>query len=127
MRDIRTKRIYEPADPHDGFRVLVDRVWPRGMTKEKAGADLWCKEVAPSAVLRKWFCHDGAKWEAFKTRYFSELDAQADVVAKLLQAAAKGRLTLLFSARDVERNQAVVLREYLLARSGKSARRSAAK
>ena len=117
MMDIRTKRVYEPANPHDGLRVLVDRVWPRGMTKEQAQADLWLKDVAPSTALRKWFGHDRSQWEAFKSRYFLELDAKPEAVARLLDEAAQGRLTLLFSARDAEYNQAVALREYLLARS----------
>jgi len=115
--DIRTKRVYEPATSHDGFRVLVDRVWPRGLTKEQVRADLWMKNVAPSTALRQWFGHDRSKWEAFKRRYFSELDAQPQAVARLLEEAAKGRLTLLFSARDAEYNQAVALREYLLSRA----------
>lgn len=114
MTDIQTKRVYQPADPHDGFRVLVDRVWPRGMTKAQVQADLWLKDVAPSTALRKWFGHDRSKWEAFKSRYFSELDAKPEAVARLLEEAAKGRLTLLFSARDAEYNQAVAAREYLL-------------
>jgi uncharacterized protein YeaO (DUF488 family) len=122
MTDIQTKRVYEPAGPHDGFRVLVDRVWPRGMTKERARADLWLKDAAPSTTLRKWFGHDRSKWEAFKKRYFLELDANPQAVARLLDEAAKGRVTLLFSARDAEYNQAAVLREYLLARSRKRAR-----
>jgi uncharacterized protein YeaO (DUF488 family) len=116
MTDIRTKRVYEPAHPQDGCRVLVDRVWPRGMTKEQVQADLWLKDVAPSTALRKWFGHDRSKWEAFKSRYCLELDAQSEAVARLLDEAAKGRLTLLFSARDAEYNQAVALREYLLSR-----------
>ncbi|MBI4634262.1 MAG: DUF488 domain-containing protein [Deltaproteobacteria bacterium] len=121
MTDIRTKRIYEPANPHDGFRVLVDRVWPRGMTKERIQAGLWLKDIAPSTTLRKWFGHDRPKWEAFKSRYFSELDAKPEVVARLLDEVEKGRLTLLFSAHDAEYNQAVALREYLLSRSKKVA------
>lgn len=119
--DIQTKRVYEPANPHDGSRVLVDRVWPRGMTKEHVQADLWMKDAAPSTALRKWFGHDQSKWEEFKNRYFLELEAQPEAVARLLDETAKGRLTLLFSARDVENNQAVALREYLLARSRKRA------
>lgn len=119
--NIQTKRVYEPANPDDGLRVLVDRVWPRGMTKGMVQADLWLKEVAPSAALRKWFSHDRSKWEAFLSHYFSELDARPEAVTKLLHEAAKGCLTLLFSARDAEYNQAVALREYLLSRSKKSA------
>ena len=86
------------------------------MTKERMQADLWLKDVAPSTVLRKWFGHDRSKWEAFKNRYFLELDAKSEVVARLLDGAVKGRLTLLFSAHDTECNQAVALREYLLSR-----------
>ena len=115
--DIRTKRVYEQADPQDGFRVLVDRVWPRGMTKEQVQADLWLKDIAPSTALRKWFGHDRSKWEEFKRRFWVELDAEPEAAAQLLAAAAKGRLPLLFSARDTECNQAVVLRDYLLSRS----------
>lgn len=117
MADIQTKRVYEAADPHDGFRVLVDRVWPRGMTKEQAQANLWLKDVAPSTALRKWFAHDRTKWDVFKRRYFAELDARPDSVAELRAEMKKGRVTLLFSARDTECNQAVALREYLLLRS----------
>lgn len=114
--DIQTKRVYEPAHPQDGFRVLVDRVWPRGKTKEQVRADLWLKDVAPSTALRKWFNHDRSKWEAFKNRYYAELDANPQAVTRLLEKAAEGRLTLLFSARDVDYNQAVALKEYLLLR-----------
>ena len=119
MIDIRAKRVYEPEDPQDGFRVLVDRLWPRGMTKEQVKANLWLKDVAPSTVLRKWLHHDRSKWEEFKRRYFSELDAKPEVVDRLLDEAAKRRVTLLYSARDAEHNQAIVLREYLLARAKK--------
>lgn len=107
----------ESADPQDGFRVLVDRLWPRGISKELLRADLWMKEAAPSTELRKWYHHDLSKLEEFKQRYFSELDANQDAVKLLLEIANKGRLTLLYSAKDTEHNQAVVLREYLLARS----------
>src|SRR5574341_145626 len=128
MTDIQTKRVYEPATPHDGFRILVDRVWPRGMTKEQVQADLWLKDVAPSTALRKWFDHDRSKWEAFKSRYFSEIGAKPHAVARLLDEATKGRLTLLFSARDAEYNQAVALREYLLSRcKGRSEERRVGK
>ncbi len=118
--DIQTKRVYEPAGPDDGVRILVDRVWPRGMTKDQARCDAWLKDAAPSTALRKWFAHDRSKWEEFKSRYFSELDAQPRAVARLLEEAAKGRLTLVFSARDAECNQAVALREYLLSRPAKT-------
>ena len=114
MKDIRIKRVYDPAEPGDGFRVLVDRVWPRGMTKEKVQAALWLKDVAPTTVLRKWFGHDRAKWEAFRRRYLAELADSPEGVARLLEEAKKGRVTLLFAARDIECNHAVVLRDYLL-------------
>ncbi len=116
--DIVTKRVYEPADAGDGLRVLVDRVWPRGMTREQVQADLWLREVAPGTALRKRFGHDRSRWAAFRKRYFAELDTRPEPVARLLDAAAKGRVTLLFAARDTECNQAVALREYLLACAG---------
>ena len=118
--NIQTKRIYEQANPGDGFRVLVDRVWPRGMTKDRARADLWLKDAAPSTDLRKWFGHDRTKWAEFKRRYVAEIKANPEAVAKLLDKAAEGRLTLLFSAQDIECNQAVVLKEYLASHSGKA-------
>jgi uncharacterized protein YeaO (DUF488 family) len=113
---IHTKRVYDPLEALDGYRVLVDRVWPRGMKKEQLHADLWLKEAAPSTALRKSFCHDPSRWEEFKTAYFVELDAHPEVVDRLLGEAGKGPLTLLFSARDIEYNQAVALREYLLSK-----------
>lgn len=112
--DIQTKRVYKPAKPGDGLRVLVDRLWPRGMAKARVGAGLWLKGAAPSTALRKWFGHDPAKWKAFKSRYFTELAKNSEGVGELLAAAGKGRLTLLFSAKDSEHNQAVALKEYLL-------------
>lgn len=112
--DIRLKRVYDPADPGDGLRILVDRVWPRGMTKAQVRADLWLKDLAPSTALRKWFAHDRSKWALFERRYFAELDAQPEVVAPLIEQAAKGRVTFLFAARDTEFNQAVALEHYLL-------------
>ncbi len=119
--DIRTKRVYEPIKPDDGLRILVDRVWPRGMTKEQVMADLWLKEAAPSTALRKWFGHDRLKWGTFKARYFLELDAKPEAIETLINEATKGRLTLLFSARDTECNQAVALREHLLSQFKKRA------
>jgi len=119
--DIRTKRVYQPPDPHDGFRVLVDRVWPRGMAKEHVRADLWLPDVGPSTALRKWFAHDPSKWQEFKKRYFAELDKNPKSVQILLEAAAEGTVTLLFSARDAEHNQAIALKEYLLSKARKRA------
>lgn len=114
--DIQIKRAYEPADSADGCRILVDRLWPRGRTKEQVACDLWLKEIAPTADLRKWFNHDHAKWAEFQRRYRDELSANP-AVKELLDRAAKGRLTLLYGARDAECNQAVVLRDYLLERN----------
>ncbi|MCG7852007.1 MAG: DUF488 domain-containing protein [Methanosarcinaceae archaeon] len=119
MIHIRTKRVYSPVEKEDGIRVLVDRVWPRGMTKQRLQTDLWLKDAAPSTALRKWFGHDRSRWEVFKNRYFSELNAKPEVVKQLLELAAKGRLTLLFSARDTQYNQAVALKEYLISISKK--------
>jgi uncharacterized protein YeaO (DUF488 family) len=121
MKDIRTKRVYEPAEPDDGIRVLVDRLWPRGVTKEKVQASIWLKDVAPSTPLRKWFGHDRAKWDEFRSRYLAELAAEPEVAKRVLDEAKKGRVTLLYAARDTECNHAVVLREYLLKRSGERA------
>jgi uncharacterized protein YeaO (DUF488 family) len=121
--DIVTKRVYEPAASSDGLRVLVDRVWPRGMTKKQVDARLWLRDLAPSPALRKWFGHDRGRWQEFKRRYFLELDERRDEVEKLLSEAARRRLTLLFSARDTECNQAVALREYLLLKPRKGTSR----
>lgn len=114
MHEIRIKRVYEPPEDHDGFRVLVDRLWPRGLTKEQVRADLWLRDVAPSTALRKWFAHDPSKWDEFKRRYFAELAQKPDSVQVLLEKAAQGPVTLLYSAHDPEHNQAVALKEYLL-------------
>jgi len=116
--DIQTKRIYEAAKPEDGYRVLVDRMWPRGVAKALAGVDLWLKEIAPSTALRQWFNHDPTKWTAFKSSYFQELDGKPDLVTTLLEKAATGRLTLLFSARDLKHNQAIAIKEYLIGYDG---------
>ena len=112
MGRVRIKRIYQEADPSDGVRVLVDRVWPRGFTKERARVDHWMKALGPSAELRKWFAHDPARWDAFRERYFAEL-AEAQEVEPLRRLVRGGVVTLVYSARDEEQNQAVVLREFL--------------
>ncbi len=109
---ISIKRVHDPVED-DGVRVLVDRVWPRGMSKERVRADVWLKDAAPSTALRQWFGHTPALWEEFKRRYFSELDARPDVVARLLELGNHETLTLLFSARDRDCNQAAALKEYL--------------
>ncbi|MCX8024423.1 MAG: DUF488 domain-containing protein [Thermanaerothrix sp.] len=114
---IQVKRVYAPRTQEDGLRVLVDRVWPRGLKREDVCADLWLKEVAPSPALRQWFGHDPARWETFKARYFAELDANPQTVERLLALAQTQPVTLLYAARDEQCNQAVALREYLLARA----------
>ncbi len=110
---IRTKRVYEPASPSDGPRFLVERLWPRGMTKDALRMEAWLKDVAPSPALRQWFGHDPAKWEEFQRRYLRELDAHPDACRPLLEAARRGTLTLIYSARDPGRNSAIILRAYL--------------
>lgn len=114
MKEIKIKRVYDKAAATDGVRILVDRVWPRGMTKAKLRADIWLKEVAPSAELRKWFAHDPAKWNEFKRRYFAELNSKPEIVDEIRQKSAVRPVTLLYSAHDSVHNQAVALREYLL-------------
>ena len=107
---IKIKRVYDKAGAADGFRVLVDRLWPRGMKKEAANIDLWMKEVAPSDGLRESFCHDVKKWPDFQKRYRTELKKKTDLLAELRKKEEEhGTLTLLFGARDLEHNQAVVL------------------
>jgi len=118
MKEIQTKRVYDPVEPDDGFRVLVDRLWPRGLTKAQVRAEMWLKDVAPGTTLRKWFGHDRSKWEEFRTRYLAELSGAPEVVERLLDEVKTGRVTLLYAARDTECNHAVVLREYLLRRLG---------
>ena len=117
--EIEIKRVYDEVDRDDGFRVLVDRVWPRGMTKEQVKADLWLKEVAPSTALRIWFGHDRSKWEDFRARYAKELEGKDEHIAKLLEKARYGRVTLLIASREREINQAIVLKDYLLARAAR--------
>lgn len=110
------KRIYEPRDDGDGLRVLVDRVWPRGMTKEDAALSLWLKDIAPSTELRKWFGHDPKRWDEFRRRYRAELAQNDAAVAQLLGLLQKGKVTLLYGAHDVAHNQAVALRDYMIER-----------
>ena len=111
--DIRIKRIYEDRAMDDGYRVLVDRLWPRGISKEGAHVDEWLKEVGPSNELRKWFGHEPPKYPEFKKRYAKELHEQPELLKHLRDLAKKQRVTLVYSAKDEEHNQAVVLREVL--------------
>ncbi len=113
---ILVKRIYEPAAKSDGFRVLVDRLWPRGMSKENAKLDLWLPDLGPSTTLRQWFNHDPARWEKFLCRYQAELKDKEELVAELKGRAKQGTVTLLYSAKDEAHNQAVALRTYLVRR-----------
>ena len=110
---LKLKRVYDPYAKADGMRVLVDRLWPRGMKKEEAGVDLWLKEIAPSDALRKWFSHDPDKWQEFKKRYRKELEDRQDMIEDLRKEAQKGTVTLLFAAKDSERNNAVALKEVI--------------
>jgi uncharacterized protein YeaO (DUF488 family) len=109
----KIKRVYDPPAADDGWRVLVDRLWPRGLTKQAAAVDLWLREVAPSAELRTWYGHDRARWEEFRQRYGAELEGKAALLAPLRAAAQGQPVTLLFGAADTECNNAVALREYL--------------
>lgn len=113
------KRAYDRAGHDDGWRVLIDRVWPRGRSREDLAIDAWCKEIAPSDALRKWFGHDRARWDEFQRRYREELREQGEALDELLAKAARGRLTLVYGARDEHHNQAVVLRKRLLERHRK--------
>ena len=110
---IRIKRIYEPAEQGDGYRVLVDRLWPRGVSKAGAAIDLWLRDVAPSSALRVWFGHDPARWTEFRARYHAELRKNSKALAPLVERAKKSALTLLYSAHDERFNQAVALKAYL--------------
>ena len=115
---LKIKRVYEPASAEDGYRILVDRVWPRGFTKAKAHVDEWRKDLGPSDTLRRWFGHDPAKWDEFRRRYRQELEASGlwkDVKA-IAERARNEDVTLVFGAKDVEHNQAVALREMALGR-----------
>lgn len=111
--NIKLKRVYESADETDGKRILVERLWPRGLTKEKAQVDLWMKDVAPSTALRKWFDHDPAKWTEFQKRYRAELEDNSEQVAQLTEAIGKRKTTLVYGAKDEEHNAAIVLLEFL--------------
>lgn len=111
---INIKRIYEKAERGDGFRLLVDRLWPRGVSKDRAKLDLWLKEIAPSNALRKWFHHDPKKWPEFQKRYKAELKGNGEAVQKLKEIVKKNKtVTLLYAASDMEHNEAVVLKNII--------------
>jgi uncharacterized protein YeaO (DUF488 family) len=113
VMSIEVKRAYEPPARSDGYRVLVDRIWPRGVTKADLEVDAWLKDVAPSTALRKWFGHDPRKWDEFRRRYAQELEPHAAVLGQLVERARAGRITLVFGAKDTEHNNAVALKERL--------------
>lgn len=110
---IRLKRVYDPPTGKDGYRVLVDRIWPRGLTKDRAKVDLWLKDIAPSTALRRWFKHDPHKWQEFQTRYYRELEQLPDQVQHLKKLAGSKPLTLLYAAKDTAYNNAVALKSFL--------------
>lgn len=111
--EIRLKRAYEPAEPADGYRVLVDRLWPRGLSRERAGIDQWERELAPSTELRQWFGHEPSRFPEFRRRYLEELRAHRPLLAELRRRARDGTLTLVYAAKDTDHNDAVVLAEVL--------------
>jgi uncharacterized protein YeaO (DUF488 family) len=119
---IRIKRTYEPPARSDGWRVLVERLWPRGMKKEALAADAWLKDVAPSTELRKWFDHRVERWDEFRRRYREELKAHSGAWRPIVDAARRGTVTLLYSAHDTLHNGAIVLRDYLMERNAKRRR-----
>jgi uncharacterized protein YeaO (DUF488 family) len=110
---LHIKRIYETPSKTDGLRILVDRIWPRGISKMDAQIDQWFKDIAPSTELRKWFGHDLKRWEEFKQRYFDALSQQRDIVDVIVEKSAKGKVTLLYGAKDTEHNNAQALKEYI--------------
>jgi uncharacterized protein YeaO (DUF488 family) len=119
---IRIKRTYDQPTSADGRRILVDRLWPRGMTKEALAMDAWLKDVTPSTGLRQWFGHRPERWDEFRRRYERELDANIDAWAPIVEASTKGVVTLLYSAQDIAHNHAIVLRDYLARRGRRRAR-----
>lgn len=110
---LNIKRVYDEPDASDGLRILVDRLWPRGLRRDKAAVDHWFKEIAPSAELRRWFGHDPGRWAEFRRRYFAELDRNPDQVAALRKTIGRRHATLLYAAKDGEHNNARALRDYL--------------
>lgn len=114
---ITLKRAYEPVSRSDGARLLVERLWPRGVSKAKLRVDAWLKEAGPSTELRKWFSHDPEKWDEFRRRYFRELDSRPEAWQRIVSAARRGRVTLVYSSHDTHHNNAVALQEYVKAKA----------
>jgi uncharacterized protein YeaO (DUF488 family) len=113
--DVRTKRVYDPAEPGDGYRVLIDRLWPRGVSRERAHIDEWARDLAPSTDLRKWFNHDAERFSEFRKRYREELRAHTDKIDELRARAGRGTVTIVYGARDTKHNDAVVIAELVCA------------
>lgn len=113
MAEVRVRRVYDPPDPDDGRRILVDRLWPRGVSKARAHLDAWVRDAAPSTALRQWFGHDPARWDEFVRRYRAELAAKPQAVQELVDAAGVGPVTLVYAARDEQHNEALVLQQEL--------------
>ena len=113
---IKLKRVYDPVSHADGTRVLVERLWPRGLSRTKLHVDAWLKDVGPSTELRKWFNHDPEKWSRFRTRYFQELDARPDAWRPIVSAARRGTVTFVYSSHDEQHNNAVALKDYVRAK-----------
>jgi uncharacterized protein YeaO (DUF488 family) len=111
---IKIKRAYDAPTPDDGTRILVDRLWPRGLSKEKAKVDLWLREIAPSNELRKWYSHDPKKWGEFRKRYFGDLENKRELVNQIVQKMKEGDVTLLYSSKEEKLNNAVALKEYIM-------------
>jgi uncharacterized protein YeaO (DUF488 family) len=110
---IKIKRIYDPPSPQDGFRILVDRLWPRGLSKEKAKVDLWLRKISPSNELRKWYAHEPAKWTEFKKKYLEEIEEKKEEFDLLFKKAREGSVTFLFSSKEEELNNAQALKEFV--------------
>jgi uncharacterized protein YeaO (DUF488 family) len=115
---IHIKRVYDPPGKNDGRRILVDRLWPRGISKEKAKIAFWAKEISPSTELRRWYGHDPAKWSEFKAGYFAELDANPEAVQELVDQVRTGMLTFVYGSKEQHLNNAVALKEYIESRMG---------
>lgn len=113
MKQIKLKRVYDPTSKEDGFRILVDRLWPRGIKKEDLNVDLWLKDVAPSSELRKWFSHDPAKWAEFQKKYIHELEEDPSSLTPIIDALKKGPVTLIYAAHDTEHNHALCLKHFI--------------
>lgn len=111
--NVKTKRIYDQPKQTDGYRILVDRLWPRGVSKEKANIDLWLKDIAPSSELRTWYSHEREKWPEFKDKYFEELKQKTELIERIRDKARQGRVTLVYGAKDEQFNNAVCLKEFM--------------